>query len=238
MWYQANLFFAYEQYRAELKSLVEAVDHGDLNRLRAEAENVAVSSQFKPFVKKFGFGEILPLPDVREVEDSPYRNSMLGEWLFITMEKYLEPSPVCLGYDWRVVTESLESLGWAKNEIDLLINGYPIAKMLGKGYLDKSVVGHDDPYWFWIRPLHSYNQGGWIPTEDCGRLSARLKEMLQKDLEGRLDSESDFLATKNETWTFSLSRGIKNLISVFDLAIEKGCGIYSAIFWDWNDRES
>ncbi len=237
MWYLANLYFDYEEYRAELKALSDALDKGDPQPLRKEVKRVVTSGEFDHIFSRYGYGKILPMPSIRRIETSPYRNSILGSWLFIITAKYLEPTQECLGYDWRIVAESLEGLSWSKQEINLLINGSPMAKLLGKDSVNHTVVEHGDPYWEWIRPSYSYNQGGWISMEECEKFFKLLQKTLEKDLGDGRHFNSGFLANKNETWVYSLTHGIKSLLSILNLAIDKGCGIYSAIYWDWADSD-
>lgn len=237
MWYLANLLFDYQNYQVEARAIAVTLDMGYIQILREKVEKIATSPRYQSFFTNYGYGKVLPLPEVQEVEKSSYKNCILGLWLFVLMAKNLEPAPVCLGYDWRILSENLERLGWPEGDVNLLIHGYPTAGLLGKKIAKKEVIEHKDPYWFWIRPLQSYNQGGWLSIAECDRFKKKLQKTLVDVLENRKYLNSAFLSTKDEVWINSLHRGIQNLITLFQLAIDKRCGIYSAIYWDWEDDE-
>lgn len=235
MWYLANLFFEYDDFQIEANSLAMSIEKGEIQPLLNEVAKIAAVPKHQEHLIKYGYGDVLPLPNIRDVEISTHQNLILGKWFFILMAEYLESVPNSVGYDCRILSEGLSHLGWSEEDANLLIHGESIAVLFGEKSASKPSVDQKDPYWFWVRPLYSYNQGGWLSVANCKRFQRKLHETYAENIENRKYLRSEFFTGKDEAWIVSFTRGIRTFDVIFESAIEKGCGIYSAIYWDWED---
>lgn len=228
MWYLANLMFDYEEFMKESKTIVVALERGDYSVLWARAQEVIVSGRYTGFFRKYGYG-VLPevLPQVEELKHNPYMNSELGLWFLICMTSDFEEPNEHIGFDYLGMVEIMKRLGWSERQLELLINGRPVAKLFQQEFDLRAVVTHSDPYWAWIRPRYSFNHGGWLSIEDCKNMLLEVSQTFERESGASFLQQHDLY---QNYW-----RGIRKLKNLFEQAISKCCGIYNIIYWEWED---
>jgi len=235
MWFLAELQFNEIGFQTQGMSLIEGIDSGEILTIRLKVEELIHQEKIISLLYRYGFGQVpFQLPSVEDVNYSPYRNSIIGNWLSIIMAQYLEPSQFNIGFNWRMISEILIRMGWSADDINLLINGLPIGVLFGKPTSVKNVIEHTDPYWYWIRPKYSYNQGGYIPRQECEKIKTLLATTQSRIMEQK-NLLHYFPMAQEENWLRSLKKGFDDAIHLIDDAITNNRSIYSAIYWEWDD---
>lgn len=240
MFYHAALWFDYHGFSHEALLLNRAVEKGDfllLARRASEIVNSVGSESF--FLTRYGLGPLTPDPlSVGDVASSLYRNSELGRWFFLVMSSWLQPSPVSIGYAWVCLSEALRQIGWPNDRVELLFHGLPTGLLVSSQASPERVspVTHNDPYWRWVRPLYSFDQGGWLSTEACQDLYDDLLRsegfLLAMDPPSAVGSDQQQVIY----WRESLHSGYRNSLQMLQLALEQKIGLYLITLWDWNEE--
>jgi hypothetical protein len=109
---------------------------------------------------------IMPrLKNVRKIN-----SSTLGYWLLIIFSTYLR---FCdgIGSDYEILEFCLNSLSMRTSDIRLLIDGLPTSLLIkAHASEEPKILRHTDPYWYWMRPSHSFGHGGWLPKDIINNL--------------------------------------------------------------------
>lgn len=237
MWFHASLKFDYPLFQREAKELVGDIDKGNLNLLRSKAKEVINDDKYKTFFSKYGYGITgNDLPSVSEVQDSPLSNAIIGLWIAIVMAKYLEPAEVNIGYNWRHLQDYLPRFGWSRPDFMDFINGFPIGLLFGKKNLPKERIEHEDPYWFWIRPRFSYNQGGWLSVDQCNYFGSLLRRTYKDVIKADFSQYPDIPSDQTNSVKAAVLQGISDSITLLESCSLASVGCYSAIYWEWDDE--
>jgi len=240
MFYHAALWFDYHEFSREASLLNRAVEKDDFLPLAQRASAIANSVESGSFfLTKYGVGPLTPDPlSVEGVASSPYRNSELGRWFFLVMSSWLQPSPVSIGYAWVCLSEALRQVGWPDERLELLFHGLPTGLLVSPQASSEQVssVTHNDPYWRWVRPLYSFDQGGWLSIEACQDLYDDL--LRSEALLSAMDPPSVVGPVQQQVayWRESLRSGYQNSVQMFQLALEHKLGLYLITLWDWDEE--
>lgn len=239
MFYHAAMLFDYKGFAKEAAPLARAVEEGSLVLLHHRASEIAKHISPETFILH-DYGEPLNLlQSISEIETSPYRNSKIGKLFTVVMSTYLEPCSKSLGYNWRILIETLKDLKCKDNDLEKLYYGLPVGLLITPEATDQHVkkVEHNDPYWRWIRLDYSYNQGGWLPLEECQRLRTALKQVSIQLSEYNYQERSQTTETQNQSWKNSLQQGYEDAMEMLSLAIESKKGLYMVVLWDWGEED-
>jgi len=103
--------------------------------------------------------------------------------------------------------------------------------------MPKKVINHNDAYWYWIRPRYSYNQGGFLPKENCESVLSLLRKAQYRINESDLTFSTNLPKDQEKNWRSSLTKGLEDAIAWIETALNQNLGIYSAIYWEWDEVE-
>lgn len=224
MFYLANYLFSHQDFSLETRGITEQIKQGNLTPLFDHAEKAYNNLSCRALFSQLGFG-IIPVNFSNYINHShTHQNPLIGQCLSWLLLQYLTPLDFHLGYNWNQVSSYLSQIGWPKSKLNLLIHGLPLGNLLGIKIKPKTLITDSDPYWYWIRPLYSYNQGGYIPYEKCSELLTQLK------IESIVEMEE-----KNNNQVNSIKTGVKNIVSCLEKAVGSSIGLFSAIYWDWGN---
>lgn len=229
MYYHFGLIFDYAAFSREVKPISFSIENGELSFFNARISKIVFEIENTDLLTSLGFGEppkgINPITSFKETE---YFNSEVGKRLFLFLSTFLHPSPVAIGLNWRKLISILETAGWKNVDIETLIYGRPVGTLVteqAKYAVQLDVVTHNDPYWRWIRPQYSYNQGGWVSYHECKMLYEKLNNVLKE------------LPTSH-----SCVNGQKEVMKiVFDAkemvrgAIDEHKGLYVIVLWEGDE---
>lgn len=240
MFYQASLFFDYLGFQYEASKLCQAIENGNLRPLQERVYEIAITTPPDKFVlRNYGYGGDLKTPEsIDIVLSSPYRNAEIGQWLLVVMSTYLQPCPVSIGYNWKNLAQALETLHFPDEDIDKLSTGLPTSLLINTQASPQhlKVVAHTDPYWQWVRPLYTYQQGGWLPISECQRLLLALQELKLSMLE--IETGFPNLPESAEVyWKNSVLQGYQDACTMLKASLAKDKGLYMVTLWQWHDED-
>jgi len=238
MWYHISFYFDYIGWRQKASQLMWQIDHEDFSTLLHQVERILDQEEKRTLLREFGcrFGSH-PLSEGDLSKTNPHRNSIIGQLLFASIFNYYIPAKYQLGSNWSIVKAVLLANGWIDEEVEELINGTPISLLVGRAPLQHQVVSHTDPYWYWIRSLYSSNQGGWLSTEKVSFYNSKIANIRRKN---SLVDYQNISGLSNDQILFrkiSFEKGIENLWELFGGAASRGIGLYSTIFYEWDDED-
>lgn len=222
MFYHESLLFDYKGFLEEAKPLVAEVEQGNLSSTYVRAEQIAASIEPESFVLA-NYGQWFRLPESESSKNFlRFQSSNIGYWFLLIMSKYLQPNPNSIGLHWSYLKNNLPKSGWSENDVVLLFEGLPIGSLLlGKDIERRKAITHEDPFWYWIRPHYTYNQGGWLSLTEC----KRLYEQLQNTKLSKNPPDEN------------LSGSYKRALAMLSTAIDNNLGLYMVELWDWDDED-
>lgn len=227
MFYHTALLFDYENFSKEAKPLGLSIEKGNIKDFDERIFQITSTTNEEDFIlKDLGFGEpiknVKPLVNLNEIQ---FLNSEIGKRFLVLMSQYLFPCSLKIGYSWRKLVSVLERMNWSSSEITTLIYGDPIGKLVSdkaRDALPIDKISHQDPFWRWIRPMYSYNQGGWVSYRDCVSLYDKLNKVKNEQL-----SQSQNPDEEESEVTL-----IQNTKTILSYAIKEQKGLYVIVLWE------
>ncbi len=227
MFYHIALLFDYEKFSKEAKPLGLSIEKGNIKDLDERIFQITSNTNDEDFIlKDLGFGE--PIKNVKSLvslNEIQFLNYEIGKRFLVLMSQYLFPCALNIGYSWRKLVSVLERINWSSSEINTLIYGDPIGKLVSDKAEDAhqiDKISHQDPYWRWIRPMYSYNQGGWVSYQDCVSLYDKLNKVINDEL-------SQFQNPDEKKSEATLIQDTKTILSY---AINEQKGLYVIVLWE------
>lgn len=175
--------FDYSKFQSVIAPLMQALDAGDFVPLQEKAAQIRQEIGLDKAWILHDKGTHL-MDDSNLIEDSRYQNAIWGHWLLLILSSCLHPH-VSLGYDWSILSTTLRSLEWVKEDVEKVIFGLPTVWLVKpQSPYQRGVTGWTSPYWYWIRPMRC-TYCGWLPVEELNRLQKRLRDqqvLIERDV--------------------------------------------------------
>lgn len=227
MFFHANYLFSYQDFAIVAACLNNQINQGNLAPLYEQTSKAYQNANNRQLFSQLGFGKVpSSISEFNEDNMKKHQNIMIGQYMSWVLVQYLSPVDNHLGYQWNDVSGYLQQIGWPKTNIDLLLTGLPIGNLLGIKVKPKKLIDEADPYWYWIRPRYSYNQGGFIPLEKCRYLLTKLRKISSRDFDKKIDDHQK-----------PVSIGLNNIMAFLEKADKFNIGVYSAIYWEWENEK-
>lgn len=166
--------FDYKRFRQETFDLLCEADRGNYLPIYARARQSVQCIEAEEWILHLQ-GTTLSLHEIEtDIElDEPIE---VGYHLLVVLSAYLLRKCPSLAGNWGVLQKALQVAGWSDVDIELLVEGMPIEKLL-KPDIEILQRGHQkatDPYWRWVIPTQAY-ASGWLPGEEVRRLRCKLQ---------------------------------------------------------------